>query len=257
MIVLYSLLFFSNGSGTSYAGGASYTATGAVTLYAQWRASAASTVAVGNYITYNPPAGTQTLSTTLSGMSSAQNYTPSATTRWRVFSISADGVEIIPEGSAASIQLRCINMNHDYYASALTNMSNNFINSTYANSARHLGLPVEEAVETGTWPYTTTTEEMNASDKAIINANPGLNCSTGDVFVGGEKEIWGRVWTTDYVEVMASDGTTSFKSMFSFSDDDTDWNIVTAGIRPVVKLKANVYITGGAGTSASPYTIGI
>ena len=31
----------------------------------------------------------------------------------------------------------------------------------------------------------------------------------------------------------------------------------TNGFIPAITLKSNVYVTGGAGTSASPYTIGL
>ena len=185
-----------------------------------------------------------------------QSYTPSDTTRWRVFSISATGVEIIPEGSAGTLSFRGERGYDNFYSGILNNIANNFVNSTYADSARHLGMPIEAYVETGTWPYITTTYPMNASDQAILIANPGL-IYPGTTFTGGRRQVI-RSATTHYcIGVMESDGTANYLELYRESDSSTTNSTKSGEIRPIVKLKSTVFVTGGSGTSASPYTLGI
>ena len=66
-----------NGSGTSYANSASYTATGNVTLYAQWTQNAAATYTV----TFNANGGTGTMTAQTFTAGTAQNLTANAFTR--------------------------------------------------------------------------------------------------------------------------------------------------------------------------------
>ena len=190
------------------------------------------------------------------GYSSNQTYTPSNTTKWRVFSTSAAGIEIIPEGSGEILYFRGEKAFNNWYSGILNDIANNFVNSTYADSARHLGMPRENYVHTSNGSVSSDTYPMNASDQAILNANSGL-ISSETTFNGALRTTW-RTNATHYcIGVMYSDGTTAELEVYRETDSSSTNTSKSGAIRPIVKLKSTVFVTGGSGTSASPYTLGI
>ena len=185
--------FFSNGSGTAYAAGGSYTANAAATLYAQWRANAA----VGDYITYVPSITSATLSTADSGYSSNQAYNPSSTTSWRVFSIDNGVMSIIPTdpimrsgyGFAFGDNGNSSSTVWNNFPNTLNTIASKYVNPTYATSARPFGLDPSTNLTVGPtapsgagWVYDT----INAADLAVLAAHPEL-----DTWAGLLAKSWG------------------------------------------------------------------
>ncbi len=243
-------------------GGASYTPTAAITLYAQWQVSAYTvTFHVGDYVTYVPSVTSASISASSSGHTSNQSYNPSATTSWRVFSV-ANGVEIIPTTYAFNLSIAGTTGRANIQ-SILTTISNNYKNS-YAASARHLGMP------TGNGSYGST---MNTTDKAIIEANTGLNYSDGHTFTGGNGTLTGSGVSVPFAEIITNTRQVVTVPLIGLTGGGStvnpvtgqvipipptptgENNTVTAAVRPVVNLGIGPLVSGGSGTSSSPYVI--
>ena len=65
-------------------------------------------------------------------------------------------------------------------------------------------------------------------------------------------------FNVDYI-VKYSDGDVRYRNatlVSVYSDDGPRMSAITHGLRPVFKLKSNIKVTGGNGTSSSPYTLG-
>ena len=249
--------FFSNGSGTAYAAGASYTANAGTTLYAQWRSN---DPVVGDYVAYTPPNVSRTVLGT--------TFNPSNTTSWRIFSIDNGVISIIPTTKAFDWTFPSNVVLTQTWVSTIAlgfyNVSAEYADSNYVDSAsaRHLGMTASGSGST----YT-----MNAVDKAILTAHPELNYS-GDTYTTGYKTSGNAANGTVWIEVIQSNGTLVYKHLVTDSGGeiiavpghgavlrpgDVTASVVTAAVRPVLTLKSTVRITGGNGTQASPYTLGL
>ncbi len=231
-------------------------------MYAQWQVSAYTvTFHVGDYVTYVPSVTSASISASSSGHTSNQSYNPSATTSWRVFSV-ANGVEIIPTTYAFNLSIAGTTGRANIQ-SILTTISNNYKNS-YAASARHLGMP------TGNGSYGST---MNTTDKAIIEANTGLNYSDGHTFTGGNGTLTGSGVSVPFAEIITNTRQVVTVPLIGLTGGGStvnpvtgqvipipptptgENNTVTAAVRPVVNLGIGPLVSGGSGTSSSPYVI--
>ena len=229
-------------------------------MYAQWTVTQV-TFHVGDYVTYVPSVGNTTLSSSVTGYSSNQTYNPSATTSWRVFSV-ANGVEIIPTTCAFNLSISGTT-GRSNIQSILTTISNNYKNS-YAASARHLGMP------TGNGSYGAT---MNTTDKAIIEANTGLNYSDGHTFTGGNGTFTASGSSIPFAEIITNTRQVVTVPLIELTGGGStvnpatgevvvlppmptgNNNTVTEAVRPVVNLGIGPLVSGGSGTSSSPYVI--
>ena len=254
---IFSPFFFSNGSGTAYAAGGSYTANAGTTLYAQWRSN---DPVVGDYVAYTPP----NVSRTVSGVT----YNPSNTTSWRIFSINDGIISIIPTTKAFDWTFPSNSVLTQTWVSmiplAFYSIAAEYADPNYVDSsgARHLGMNASGSGST----YT-----MNTIDKAVLTAHPELNYA-GDTYTTAYKVSGNAANGTVWLEVIQSDGTLVYKHLVTdvggeiivvpgkgavLRPGDVTASLVTAAVRPVLTLKSTVRITGGNGTQASPYTLGL
>ena len=243
----------SDGSGTPYASGATYTANAGTTLYAQWERN----LKVGDYVEYVPNMASAVLLASTSGYTADQTYYPSSTTLWRIFSINDGIINIIPANGIGNITIRGSLGNN--MSNLLNTVSENYVNSAYATSARSLGTPsVLSTITSGLPVYT-----MNTEDKTIIDENPTLNCSN-NTFSGGYTPYGAACFA---IEILDSSGTLQSIPAVSGHYVGNPYNgqqvpvidevfPIEGTIRPIVSLKADTQFTGGTGTQANPYRIG-
>ena len=148
-----------------------------------------------------------------------------------------------------------------YKDGILTTISNNYKNTTYASSARHLGMPV---TTTNSGDYMDATP--NSTDTEIMASNSGLRYTGGSTFSGG-WEAWqnnsGAISNgSKQVIVYNSIGVSTFGSnFFSISMSNgmpysLTENYVTAAVRPIITLKSTVDFSSGSGTQADPFVLG-
>jgi uncharacterized repeat protein (TIGR02543 family) len=111
---------------------------------------------------------------------------------------------------------------------------------------------------------------MNTTDKAIINANTGLNYN-GNTFTGGVYAFVNSSTGFKQVEVITSSRNLEYELLWAYMPGQgtinpvtgepvgyagiNETNYVTAAVRPIVNLGIGPLVSGGSGTSSSPYVI--
>ena len=239
--ILYSRSFFSNGSGTSYAGGASYTANAAATLYAQWTI----TPAVGSYISYT-----------------GGDYTG----KWVVLRNTTGAWEIISKESVGDLELS----GATGYANAVKILNDRcsiYKNSTYAVSGRSVGATADSIEQIDTTQYPLTYEAARSeslpyhdtyylSDQSIISGNDNLKHSSGNVWLASRRLNVYDNRSSFCVFNLNENGVLNSRSIYGqYSNGKTWGDNYAGGVRPVVTLKPGIRIIGGSGTFDNPYTI--
>jgi len=205
-------------------------------------------VKVGDFVNYNAGTWTSTAAEPTSqggfgGYTSGKNKSASVTcdgdtpqySGWRVLNKSGSGasgtVTLVHAG-----QPECYYRNNDAYAedssTTITNLNNRaksqYVNSTYATSARSM-----------------TCNDLKAFDNTACTTSYPI--ITNDLIKTGSS----------YYTSTASDSNGMWSVWYRGDVDDLVLSATSWGLRPVVTLKSGILKTGGAGTNASPYNIGI
>ena len=200
---------------------------------------------IGDYVEY-VPTSTQYKSTTYDGISGSIN--PSNTTSWRVLSKNSDGtIDIIPTTTAGKLNYGgnvektdgggsdWDNIVYEKYSNSLQKLANSFINSTFAISAR--------AVSENDF-NTIKNANLIISDNYAINKQDYTSSSwTGN----GEG---GANWNY-YIYYANRNDLEKFIIWYKYAgtggQSSTAYSILL-GVRPIVRLKANVLENAGNGT---------
>jgi len=241
---------------------------------------------VGNYVTYNPTQTSLDL-TNLTGVTQ-DALNPSATTQWRVLSNDGTTVELVSADSVGNLTLGSssnVSLGRSHYANLvriLKDISMSYVDSEVANGGRglgsKLGSSVEEITTDITFEYVSNNSILGEpySDQYYtddVSALSSMMHSSGNIWLASRSHFYGRS-SQDAVffaaRLLSYDGTVGdfLNSNGSFvapmyggmvnSGQPMEYvgGEGTAGVRPVVILKADVPFTG-SGTVGDPYVIGV
>ena len=178
---------------------------------------------------------------------------------------SSYGVELITEYSMETVTLgdgwkanSCNNYNNAI--SILNGRANTYNNSLYSDSARSVGsVPDNPSYEeTELYKGMKETDNNYKEDYTqmsklnmlyVIDADYWLASRLRDNVMNGTSF---RILIINTYGRLDSDGVCHW----SGSDEDFSGSRSSHGLRPVFKLKKEIKVTGGDGTSGSPYTLG-
>ena len=250
-----------DGTGTTYTSGGTYTINADVTLYAIWK-----TINIGDYIAYSPTVENYKISTSLTGTGDVSFTPASYTGGWRVFATGTN-LEIISAASVGTLSFRYANAWCNS-AGTLNNLCKQYINETYASSGRCFAYEgpdsevVSQSVKSGStaraWSKKEAAVKNNADYKVIVN-NSVLRIS-GNIWLpirylaASGDYYYARIWVVNGVTLNSRGRIAAGKTTGSLGSSSKDTKH-SAGVRPIITLKSEVYISGGSGTAEDPYRI--
>ena len=219
-----------------------------LTLYAQWeknRTKLYDVANVGDYVEYKPTTASYTPN---SNSNVTGTIYPNTTTSWRVLSKNSDGtIDLISTNTVGTLTFgkSGYGVENNTYANldnTFEGISNSFINSNYAGSVR---IPSQSDFNT------IKNNGLASSQNYILNKKDYESRSTTGDHEGGA--------TWDYYIYYANGSTMEkFRIWYKYAgtggQSSTGYS-TTLGIRPIVRLKANLYTNDGTGTSGNSYKI--
>lgn len=196
-----------------------------------------------DYIEYKPTATSYTPST-LYDITGTIN--PSDATGWRVLSNNSDGtIDIIPANTGGTLEFgidgyTVDNETYAYYEESLQAIANAFKNSTYASSAR---IPSES-------DFTT----IRNNSLTILNKYPLTRKNSESRSWTGNQEGGANYYC--YIYYANNTTTTQFiiwEKYAGTGGQSSTSHSIGLEIRPIVRIKADIYENGGNGSSSSPW----
>lgn len=223
----------------------------------------------GNYVYYTDGTGTQRKCVVLYGPENA-NYSS-----YGIQIVAMDTVETVQLGNGGASTMisgeKYFNTARSSYNNAISTLHNatqKYLNTTYASKVRCVGsVPNNPLSESG---YYSNDYSYMADYNGTLRAKDN-NCVTdmNKMSSLGVLNINKHYWFAS----RQVDATSSRTDFFLWSINETGGLLgnylcgirggrpysayVNCGLRPVFTLKTNVKVTGGAGTSANPYTLGV
>ena len=247
--------WYTASSGGTKAGNASasYKPTANGTLYAQWKRNVTSLKA-GEYVNYVDKNGTTRKCVVLWDNSSG----------YGVQIITINSVQNVSIGSTTSTK-------YNYAISGLNTIATNYLNSTYSTSARCVGsIPNNKNSEASGYFSSSYSYMANYNGK-FKNADTNYTLDSNQMNKLGIRDInENYLLASRYIKGTSTYTNFGVRSITSSNVVD-DWPLLTQvrdngnksefsnnmGLRPVFTLRSTTAITGGNGTSSSPYTLGI
>ena len=247
-------------------------------------------VKTGDYVKYNTGAKSYTIGTGTSYYSTDQTFnTADATDLWQVlYNDSTYGVQLTSSKNVITITLgtnKVASKGWNAYQnliSILNTISDYYINTNYAVSARSIGtVPSNRAAESSNITFklgsgistsnigkntdTNYTKDLTAMQNAKNQNSSGI-ASTGETYFLGSRYLAISSQYTDdggavfNARIINSSGSISNASIAVATNSAnytySGWSKqYTGGVRPVVKLKSNIIITDGDGTENNPYIL--
>lgn len=247
-------------------------------------------VKTGDYVKYNAGAKSYTIGTGTSYYSADQTFnTADATELWQVlYNDSTYGVQLTSSKNVITITLgtnKVASKGWNAYQnliSILNTISDYYINTNYAVSARSIGtVPSNRAAESSNITFklgsgvstsnigkntdTNYTKDLTAMQNAKNQNSSGI-ASTGETYFLGSRYLAISSQYTDdggavfNARIINSSGSISNASIAVATNSAnytySGWSKqYTGGVRPVVKLKSNIIITDGDGTENNPYIL--
>ena len=219
-----------------------------LTLYAQWEKNKTKlydVANVGDYVEYKPTTASYTPN---SNSNVTGTIYPNTTTSWRVLSKNSDGtIDLISTNTVGTLTFGksgygVENNTYSNLDNTFEGISNSFINSNYAESVR---IPSQSDFNT------IKNNGLASSQNYILNKKDYESRSTTGDHEGGA--------TWDYYIYYANGSTMEkFRIWYKYAgtggQSSTGYS-TTLGIRPIVRLKANLYTNDGTGTSDNSYKI--
>ncbi len=216
----------------------------------------------GEYIRYTPSRTSYTISTADTVAYNNLVINPSELNIWRVIRKNANGtVDIVSEYVSSKALL--FGQQHDFnyqkqayqkYVATLNKIASAYETTGYTVGSRHMGYDATKVqavlanqYSTPDSAYTTDTNLVSQALGTLISYQVGTSTSRAYWLASREQILfnsglcWGRRIMTD--------GTIGVQTLSTSRTDNY--------IRPIVVLKADIKITGGSGTKASPYTLGV
>ncbi len=158
------------------------------------------------------------------------------------------GIEIITMESVEDVTFIGQKNSSDYDTgiSQLNEKADEYINNDYANNTRCVGsVPDNKNSQVG---------ETDNNYLTDLNKMLSLNINS----IGKEYWLASRVVSGEYncIRYVTNTGDLSEAEIAFTGSGFIPWDEVTAGLRPVFKLKTGIKVTGGDGTETNPYTLG-
>ena len=203
------------------------------------------------------------------------NYNTTNSTDYGVQIITADTVENVQlgngTGSTQTNNATYFNTARNSYNNAISTLNtkaNSYLNTTYASSARCVGSVPNNPSSEASGYFTSSYTYMSSYNGTFKNADTNYTSDWNQMKALNIYNLGKYYW-------LASRLVNSFSSVTGFNVRlvDTDGNLYSNslcnvmsssiansygyshGFRPVFTLKSGIGITGGAGTSDSPYTL--
>ena len=166
--------------------------------------------------------------------------------KWRIFTNNSGNLQLVSAGIPENLTLAGVDGAHNG-ATYMNNAAQKYINSTYATSARNVGL-YELGILNG--------KGMGALGKAYwINGHyyHGYKGRTHGQYAANENGDVTARWET---QPGSGDTQNYIGKLYHYSDAYARYTR-TYGIRPIVTLKSNVKIVGGSGTESNPWRLSL
>jgi hypothetical protein len=225
---------------------------------------------VGDYVSYSPTSQSYTLASTDTGTSSDQTFkTGDYTGLWRVIYNDSTGVELISASSVINLTMNG-KVGYNKLVATLNTIASKYVNTTYASSGRSVGS--NRTSPTGASSYYTNSSYsyIASSAKDMIVADSDYKTDFNAMTNAGMANIGADYWMASRYIYADSNGAAfhgvvvdSTGSIINLGlrcthsyGESTDHEY-TKGVRVVVKLNNNDYITSGSGTTSSPYSIAV
>ena len=150
----------------------------------------------------------------------------------------------------------------------LNDATSKYLNTTYASKVRCVGTVPNNpnydgaGIFQGSYSYLEGYEFKDSDEDYLTDYNKMTTFAIGAIgeayWLPSRSVSSSRTSTTLYVRVVGSGGNVSacYPVQLYRTSSNKGYSYIN-GLRPVFTLKTNVKVTGGAGTSASPYTLGV
>ena len=252
-------------------------------------------VQLGDYISMTPTAASYSISTSITGYTSAQTIKPNELNLWRVIKKNADGtVDVVSEYVSSTDVYFKGQTGYKNYVGALNTIAAQYTNTKYVNKTRMIGYSNQTELLTTTDKLTSTSAPWK-KDTALVQQLTECDtttylCGTDEDKGGGDigyiedynlvKGVYGTMVATtpsgtkksysiaSRYYAMISTSNWDFRVRFINTSGGIAWNAIryygsgsfvdqikNYGVRPVLTLKATISIKGGAGIKNSPYTL--
>lgn len=245
---------------------------------------------VGDYFTMVPDSNSYTISTSMTGYTSNQTINPSELTLWRIININQDGSidAISDKTSSTMVYFRGVT-GYKNYVNSLQTIASQYAKTGFTKSTRMMGYDGQTLTISNTSAFDgTNNTEPSANTTPSPTQGSGLEYSGGsygDTLYLKDYQLVNRVGFVTANKV----GTTSNVRYYIASrhyyiergedfwefgpkyidlngilgynyirvyDGGTWFDYSNSGyLRPIITLKSNIGIAGGAGTSSNPYTL--
>ena len=190
-----------------------------------------------------------------------------------LYNNSSYGLQIITSGSVKNISIGSSTFStsktsYNNAVSTLNNAANAYNNSEYSTRARCVGSHPTSTSDTITY-FTSSYSYMSAYNGQFKDGDENYKIDSDKMSVLGIRKIDVTYWfasrdlrsydSASYFDiryVLPNGGSHSIVCCV-FSDGSTKSGSSSYGLRPVFILKPTIKVTGGNGTSSSPYTLGV
>ena len=193
------------------------------------------------------------------------------------------GIQIITRQKIGTVTLGNTNFNNSKTSynnaiSTLNSAATSYLNTSLATSARCVGTNPSSPTSDSPGYYTSSAAFMKGHSGSFKNTDTNYNTDYNKMSSLGIKDCDGPISSATYwlaSRIVKPNGSTScsfeIRCTGAYGASLSSQQIVlinnnttnntkgyskTYGLRPVFKLKTNVKVTGGKGTSSSPYTLG-
>ena len=193
------------------------------------------------------------------------------------------GIQIITRQKIGTVTLGNTNFSNSKTSynnaiSTLNSAATSYLNTSLATSARCVGTNPSSPTSDSPGYYTSSADFMKGHSGSFKNTDTNYNTDYNKMSSLGIKDCDGSTSSATYwlaSRIVKPNGSTSCSfeirstgaygaslgsqqivSINNNTTNNTNGYSKTCGLRPVFKLKTNVKVTGGKGTSSSPYTLG-
>ena len=182
-----------------------------------------------------------------------------------------NSVKSLTLGTYNSTTITSTNKSHyNDLIQVLNNEASKYNNSTYSERARSVGTIPNNPTSDSPGYFSSSYSYMSPYNGQFKNADTHYTTDWNQMGTLGIQNIGTSYWLAS--REVTSHSVSSVFSARSVRSDGTLWDeaiiltyvdgipfseTATCGIRPIFKLKSSIKVTGGNGTSSSPYTLGV
>ena len=239
----------------------------------------------GDYVVYTPVNKNFTVLASKSGADADQNFSTSTYTGlWQVlYNDSAHGLQIMSDDNVIELSLgndtdlEKAKLGYNNGVDILNEISQSYLNATYAYSARSIGSnpysPQDTTTQTYTLPFAVNgvtqiawkvaDENYLEDDTQISRLEEQYGSSYGDIYWMASREV--SSYADDYVNFnlyfndlrITRAGRPTIGAFYNNKSDApyAESNQITYGVKPVITIKSSVKTTAGDGSLQAPFIL--